>query len=137
MKYGFICAGGGNWYSKILQLLSPGDRVWVKIPKEGFAGVGVVTGPVQRYNDFMVSAPTGKNPFADLPLTAHYHKQLADDADRCEYFVTVRWLQTVPVSQAVQELGMFGNQNSICKPTAPKWRATVERLKERFPRYTS
>lgn len=136
VKYGFICAGGGSWYSKTLQLLSPGDRVWAKIPKVGFVGVGVVTGPVQRYSDFMVSTPQGDKPFADLPLTGHYHKQFADDADRCEYFVPVRWLQTVPVSQAVQELGMFGNQNSICKPTTPKWRATVERLKERFTGYS-
>jgi hypothetical protein len=30
---------------------------------------------------------------------------------------------------------MFGNQNSVCKPTAQKWRTTVERLKEKFPGY--
>jgi len=28
---------------------------------------------------------------------------------------------------------MFGNQKTICKPTTPPWRFTVERLKERFP----
>ena len=27
VKYGFICACGGRWYSNTLQLLSPGDRV--------------------------------------------------------------------------------------------------------------
>ena len=99
--------------------------------------MGIVTGPVQRYSDFMVNTPEGEKPFAELPLTGHYHKQHADDVDRCEYFVPIRWLQTVPVSQAVQELGMFGNQNSICKPTTPKWRATVERLKERFTGFAS
>ncbi len=26
-----------------------------------------------------------------------------------------------------------GNQNTICKPTTPTWRSTVERIKERFP----
>jgi len=26
----------------------------------------------------------------------------------------------------------FGNQNTVCKPTTPKWRTTVERLKERW-----
>ena len=30
---------------------------------------------------------------------------------------------------------MFGNQNTVCKPTTPKWRTTVERLKEKFPDY--
>ena len=47
------------------------------------------------------------------------------------------WLQTVPVEKAVQEFGMFGNQNTVCKPTAQKWRTTVDRLKEKFPDYAT
>lgn len=27
---------------------------------------------------------------------------------------------------------MFGNQNTVCKPVTPKWRWTVDRLKELF-----
>jgi hypothetical protein len=56
-----------------------------------------------------------------------------NDPERCEYFLPVRWLQTVSVENAVQEVGLFGNQNTVCKPTTPKWRSTVERLKEKFP----
>jgi hypothetical protein len=55
-----------------------------------------------------------------------------NDPERCEYFVPVHWLQTVPLEAAVQEIGLFGNQNTVCKPTVPKWRSTVERLKEKF-----
>ena len=33
------------------------------------------------------------------------------------------------------EVGMFGNQNTACKPTTPKWRTTVDRLKTIFPGY--
>jgi len=62
-----------------------------------------------------------------------YLREDVDDPERCEYFVPVRWLQTVPVENAVREVGLFGNQNTICKPTTPKWRSTVERLKEKFP----
>ena len=43
IKYGFISAGGGEWYSNTLALLSPDDRVWVKAPGYGF--VGVIDGP--------------------------------------------------------------------------------------------
>ena len=32
VEYGFICAGGGSWYSRTLQVLGPGDRVWVGSP---------------------------------------------------------------------------------------------------------
>lgn len=35
VKYGFICGGGDTWYSRTLQLLNPGDRVWAKIPGSG------------------------------------------------------------------------------------------------------
>ncbi|PYD88296.1 nuclease [Pseudomonas syringae pv. pisi] len=131
VQYGFICAGGGRWYSNTLQLLSPGDRVWAKVPGSGFVGVGRVTGAVQPARDFLVPTATGDKPFLAL-ANARYHRQFVDDPDRCEYFVPVQWLGTVPVAQAIQEVGMFGNQNSVCKPTTPKWRTTVERLKERF-----
>lgn len=64
-----------------------------------------------------------------------YHRELIDDPEKCEYFVPIRWAQTVALEEAVQEIGMFGNQNSVCKPTTPKWRWTVERLKRRFPNF--
>ena len=44
----------------------------------------------------------------------------------------VRWLHTVPEAQAVQEVGMFSNQNTVCQPKTPKWRTTVDQLKARF-----
>ena len=56
----------------------------------------------------------------------------ADDLERAEYFVSVKWLDTVPVSAAFKEVGLFGNQNSACQPQTPKWRHTVERLKTSF-----
>ena len=43
-ELGFISGGGGSWYSKTLHLLGPGDRVWVKVPGQGFVGVGRVSG---------------------------------------------------------------------------------------------
>ncbi|WP_199196967.1 endonuclease NucS domain-containing protein [Achromobacter sp. MYb9] len=33
-RFGYVSGGGGSWYSQTLKLLSPGDRVWVKIPKK-------------------------------------------------------------------------------------------------------
>lgn len=135
VEFGFICAGGGTWYSKTLQLLSPGDRVWVKVPGTGFVGVGRVTGRSEPITSFKVDTPSGLHPILEAAKRAKYHQQYFNDPERCEYFVPVKWLQTVPVAQAVQEVGMFGNQNSVCKPTAQKWRTTVERLKDRFLDY--
>lgn len=135
VQYGFICAGGGPWYTKTLQLLGPGDRVWVKIPGHGFVGVGRATGHAQPASEFKVNTPSGERPVLDVANRGTYQHEFIDDPEKCEYFVPIRWAQTVPTENAVQEIGMFGNQNSVCKPTTPKWRWTIERLKTRFPEF--
>ena len=133
VQYGFICAGGGTWYTKTLQLLGSGDRVWVKVPGHGFVGVGRALGQAQPAPDFKVNTPSGERRVLEVANRGTYHREFIDDPEKCEYFVPIRWAQTVPIENAVQEIGMFGNQNSVCKPTTPKWRWTVERLKTWFP----
>ncbi len=39
----------------------------------------------------------------------------------------------MPLDEAVKEIGLFGNQNTACRPKSPKWRTTIERLKAPFP----
>jgi hypothetical protein len=133
VRYGFISAGGGPWYTKTLQLLKSGDRVWVKAPGYGFVGVARVTGPAQLAAAFKVKTPSGEVPVLEAATGGKYHNNC--DPEKCEYFVPVRWLQTVPLDKAVHEVGLFGSQHSVCKPTTPKWRYTVGRLKEKFPDY--
>jgi Endonuclease NucS len=136
VQYGFISAGGGAWYSKTLQLLNLGDRVWVNVPGGyGYVGVGRVIGRASPASTFTVTTPQGEVPVLDVAKGGTYHREFVNDPERCEYFVPIRWLQTLPLEKAVREIGFFGNQNSVCKPTTPKWRATVERLKERFADY--
>lgn len=137
VRYGFFSAGGGAWYSRTLQLLNPGNRLWVKVPGKGFVGVGIVAARVQPANQFQVHTPEGLKSIFEAPRTAKYLEQFANDPDMSEYFVPIKWLQTVPVERAVYEVGLFGNQNSVCQPTAPKWRSTVDRLKSLFPKYNA
>jgi hypothetical protein len=135
VEYGFICGGGAAWYSRTLKQLSPGDRIWVNVPSTGYVGVGRVTGHAQPITEFEVATKDGDKPVLEVAKRGTYHAEFIHDPERCEYFVPVKWLQTVPLNQAVQEIGLFGNQNTVCKPTTPKWRSTVERLKERFPKH--
>ncbi len=135
VKYGFICGGGGAWYSRTLQLLKPGDRVWVKIPGQGFVGVGRVLGNLVTASDFKISTSDGTRPALEVLKQGNYHREYADNEEKSEYFVPIQWLDTKPVDQSVQELGMFGNQNTVCKPTTHKWRSTIERLKRHFPEF--
>jgi hypothetical protein len=136
-EYGFISGGGGNWYSNTLQLLHPGDRVWVLVPGSGYVGVAMVTGESTPGRDFVLLTSGGPRPALDVLTRGTYLRESADDPEKCEYFVPVRWLDTRPLAKAIREVGLFGNQNTVCKPVTPKWRHTVERLQQLLPGYAS
>lgn len=131
-RHGFISAGGGRWYSKTLEVLSPGDRIWVKIPGEGYVGVGRVTSPAVAAKDFVIETDSGPKAPIEFLSTGPTIAANANDPERSEYFVGVEWLDAVSAKQAFKEIGLFGNQNSACQPQTPKWRHTVERLKTFF-----
>lgn len=128
-KYGFISAGGGSWYSKTLELLSPGDRIWVNIPHTGYVGVGIVTDEVSLACETVFELPDGRRKMGELPLQGDYFNS-QDDPEKAEHVVKVQWMRTVGVRKAVSELGFFGNQNTVCRPVSEKWSFTVKRLKQ-------
>ena len=133
-EYGFISAGGGSWYTRTLGILEPGVRVWVNVPGNGYAGVGIVEDAAVPIDDFLVKNEEGNGvPITSRPLAATYHReQAAKDPEKTEYLVRVKWLKTVPLFEAFREKGFFGNQNSAAKPRAKSWQHTVDRLKVRF-----
>lgn len=131
-QYGYISGGGGTWYSQTLKLLSPGDRVWVNIPKKGYVGVGIIEQAVQPASEFMVQTAQGERSILEVAQHGAQYRASADNPELSEYFVKVKWLETVETSQAFNEVGLFGNQNTVCQPTTPKWRHTVERLRSVF-----
>lgn len=133
VKYGFVCAGGGRWYSGTLSQLEIGGRIWVNVPGSGYVGVGVVQeGPV-RVKDFEVTDEKGASRrLREMNIIGTGIFANADDEEKSERLVRVEWLKTVQLDNAIKEKGLFGNQNSVCKPKTKKWRYTVERLKARF-----
>ena len=133
IKYGFISAGGGEWYSRTLYLLEPGGRIWVNIPKTGYVGVGIVNqGPVLA-KDFMVTDEDGKNfPITEADIIGNLIRPPDNLPGTDEYLVRIEWIKTLPIQEAIKEKGFFGNQNSAAKPRAKIWQHTVERLSKRF-----
>ncbi len=132
-KYGFVSAGGGDWYVRTLGMLEPGARIWVNIPAQGYVGVGkVIEGPVVAEN-FLVRNDAGAEiPITESPLSGNLAQPADNPQGTTEHLVRVEWLKTVPVSEAVREKGFFGNQNSAAKPRAKRWAHTIDRLKTRF-----
>jgi hypothetical protein len=92
---------------------------------------GRVAETAVRANEFKLPTTEGERPALEV-LEGTYHNDVADDPDKSEYFVKVHWLDTVPLEKAVREVGLFGNQNTVAQPASPKWRHTVDRLKQVF-----
>ena len=124
-RYGFVSAGGGEWYVRTLRMLQPGNRVWVSVPGTGYVGVGEVRAPAVRYDQFTVYSNGSPVAIADIEVEA---PDALDEANG-EHFVRVDWIKTVDLQEAVKERGFFGNQNTVAQPRSPKWHFTVERLK--------
>jgi hypothetical protein len=129
LRYGFISAGGGLWFSRTLEQLFPGARVFVCIPKTGYVGVGIVKETSQRVSDFKVEVDGVATPILEAPLQATAMGKGADDADKSEYVVRVDWIKALDRDDAIWEKGMFANQNSAAKF---RNQFTLERLIELF-----
>ncbi len=116
VKYGFISAGGGLWYSRTLNQLKAGHRVFAYIPATGFVGVGDVVEPSVAVKDFMVSIDGVMTPIANAPLASERMKVFAQKSeDETEYLVRVKWIKTVKETEAFKEKGLRANQNSVFK----------------------
>ena len=110
---------------------------WVKVPRIGYVGVGEVTAGVQPASEFTVPTEAGDQLAMNVVSHGEKYRATADNLDLAEHFVQVKWLDTVDSHKAFNEVGLFGNQNTVCQPMTPKWRHTVERLKAVFPNWAS
>jgi hypothetical protein len=110
VKYGFVSAGGGDWYSRSIRKLPVGARIFTHIPKAGYVGVGVVTGEPMPFTEATVDIDGQQRSLADLSLDGNYVYASGD-----EWVVPVRWIKHRPREKAFWKTGMFANQNSATK----------------------
>jgi hypothetical protein len=132
VDFGFISAGGGEWYTKTLQQLEPGHRVFAYIPKGkgvgGYVGVGEVTGKALLAKDFTVQSDGQPVPYLEVTASPGASQHL-DDPALAEWVVPVIWLKTRSREDAVRDSDFFANQNSAVKLTHGY---TLERLSDEF-----
>ena len=133
-KFGFVSAGGGDWYSRTLRNLPLGARVFAFIPgnPRGYVGVGMVTATAVPSAEAVLEVEGNQVRFADANLTGHYEHVsdgLDSPEDSWEFVVAIRWEHTVPRVNGVWQAGMFANQNSACKL---KSQFTIETVSKAF-----
>jgi hypothetical protein len=127
-RLGFLAAGYGKRFSSQLSRLEVGDIIAAYLKRKGYIGIGRVTAksvPVRdfRYNGHRLQRHGLKGP--DL-----FHD--ADDAERCEHLVGVKWIKTVPSEEARfrKRAGLFTTQLIIASLSRqPK---TLRFLQEEF-----
>ncbi|GAB3596360.1 hypothetical protein CFAEC_04280 [Corynebacterium faecale] len=125
--YGFISAGGGEWYSRTVKNLVSGARIFVNIPKAGYVGVGTVTGPAEVFDRMQISINGVDQLLKDQPLQGNYHHGASEGL--AEWVVPVEWIHTVPRESAFWKRGMFANQNSV---TRLRQQFTIEQVSKEF-----
>lgn len=128
-EYGFVSAGQGEWYSRTLDMLDIGDRIFVRIPSEGYVGVGTVTREKTPVTEFMVETSAGDRPISEVETDAQAMEENADDPGQREYLVGVDWLDTRDVNDAFWETGMYSSGNTVTKL---RNQYTLDRLYEHF-----
>lgn len=128
-EYGFISGGQGEWYSRTLDQLFVGARVFVHIPQQGYVGVGEVTQEKTPVTDFEVEVDGATRNILDVDLDADRMDENVADPDLREYVVGIDWRETRSTADAYWEPGLYANQN-----TATKLRNqfTLDRLYDEF-----
>ena len=128
-RYGYVSSGGGRKYTRPLENLTEGNRVFVCVPQRGYVGVGIVRGRPVPVTEFRVQVGGDWMPILEAPLETANLADHARDPEYYEYFVPVEWIKTVPVTGAIWDKGMFANQNIVCRL---RNEFTLARLAERF-----
>lgn len=113
VEYGYIGAGQGERYSRPLQHLKIGNKVFAYMRGLGYVGFGEVVKEALPIDEYVVD-DLGKN-LLDLPLRAPQASENRENPELSEWAVGIRWTKTFPRSDAKTFRGAFANQNIVCK----------------------
>lgn len=130
--YRYLNAGGGEWYSKPLCNLQPGDHVFAYVGGKGYVGIGRVMDEAIFAREATVG---GGGLLVNQPdIDANFVERAHRRDDTTELVVRVKWAKIVSVDQAVFETGLFSHQRTVCelKTNNPTHRRTVETVEAAF-----
>src|SRR5699024_3299376 len=85
VKFGFVSAGNGLWYTRTLKQLEKGNRIFCMIPKQGYVGIGEVVEEVQPIKDIMVEVDGVSKRLIDCDLKESNLLHDKDNLENCEF----------------------------------------------------
>lgn len=126
-KYGFLAAGFGTKYSDYMKKLEPGAKVFAYMKGLGYVGYGEVTKAAVMARDFIPEGSTVS--LLKLPLIGKALSHDADNEEKAEWVVGVRWHKTFDREEAKTFSGAFAGRLIVCKLRHPE---TVAFLRKEF-----
>ncbi len=127
-RYGFLAAGHGpKWRDQILQL-NQGDIVVAYLRRHGYVGVGKVLAPAKPYREYRHNG----RPLHALEIVAPEMAQGEDDLENCEYVMKVKWIASVPRTEAKWQpnAGLYTTQ--LVRASLDRQPTTIKFIEDEF-----
>jgi hypothetical protein len=124
-KYSYISAGGGKRWTKKIQKLRRGDKIFAYLKGSGYVGYGVVQEEAVPVWEYAINGTR----FIDKLPPEHPWRTVPDDPLQGEWMAQVDWKKTFSADQAKWINNGFANQNVVCKLRDPR---TFEFLASEF-----
>ncbi|MDF1591856.1 MAG: GIY-YIG nuclease family protein [Desulfobacterales bacterium] len=100
IKYGFLCAGGGNKWIDLIKSLNVGDILVVYLTGKGFVGIGRVKAKAVPAIDFKVK----EKPILNINTLGKYDGN-KNNLNNCQYMAKIKWIKTLDRDAAVKASG--------------------------------
>lgn len=126
-KHGFISAGQGPKFAKMMKKLEVGDTVYAYVTSFGYVGFGKVIEKAVPIREFAVDS--NRTTLLEMDLEANGLARNKDDDESCEWVARIDWCKTFPKDQAFWYKGAFHHLGTACKL---KNQETLTRLYEVF-----
>jgi uncharacterized protein len=132
LRYGFMSAGQGKRYRRLMQDFQSGDIVaayWSKKGQQGgYVGIGIVDKPAVEVNRFEVNG----RPLRKLRLKQRGIFENCDDPDKAEWVIAVKWIKTFGENERKwqSKAGLFSTPST--KASLERQITTLRFLEEKF-----
>jgi hypothetical protein len=115
--YGFVTAGGARRWSRPLERMRSGDRVFVNVPGRGYVGIGDVLDISVPIREAHVDHGGRRQAVLELDLASPRLDADTNDDELCEWVVPVRWHAAVPEEHGFWRRGLFSRRTSCIELT--------------------
>ncbi|MBX3513558.1 MAG: GIY-YIG nuclease family protein [Xanthobacteraceae bacterium] len=123
-KFNFISAGQGRQWARAILGFNVGDIFTAYLKGKGYVGIGQIAEKARPIRDVRING----RPLIDLPLKCKKMNNNIHSDQKCEYVALVKWIKSVPASEAKSSKSYFMTANVRASlNNQPRTRAYLEK----------